>query len=85
MELDEKRAELISKLAKVSGMTADEAKKILLEQTEATEAQAIAKIIKEREEEAKRTSDQKARELLVDSLKHGALNYIPNIRYPLSK
>jgi len=77
MELDEKRAELISKLAKVSGMTADEAKKILLEQTEATEAQAIAKIIKEREEEAKRTSDQKARELLVDSLKHGALNYIP--------
>lgn len=76
-ELDEKRAELIAKLAHVSGMTADEAKKVLLEQTEASEAKAIAKIIKEREEEAKRTSDLKARELLVDSLKHGALNYIP--------
>ncbi|MBP9719447.1 MAG: DUF3552 domain-containing protein [Candidatus Levybacteria bacterium] len=72
-----KQEELIQKLSKVSGMTGDEAKTILLEQIEAKEAQAIAKIIKEREEEAKRTSDLKARELLVDSLKHGALNYIP--------
>jgi ribonuclease Y len=76
-ELEAKREELIQKLSKVSGMTAEEAKQILLEETEANEAQAIAKIIKQREEEAKKTSDLKARELLVDSLKHGALNYIP--------
>jgi ribonuclease Y len=76
-ELEAKREELIQKLSKVSGMTAEEAKQILLEETEASEAQAIAKIIKQREEEAKKISDLKARELLVDSLKHGALNYIP--------
>jgi ribonuclease Y len=76
-ELAEKRDELLEKLSKVSGMTADEAKRILLEETEEKETQVIAKIIKEREEEAKRTADTKAREILVDSLKHGALDYIP--------
>lgn len=76
-ELEQTREDLIAKLSRVSGMTADEAKTLLLEQTEVSQAQVLAKIIKEREEEAKRTSDQKARELLVDSLKHGALSYIP--------
>lgn len=76
-ELEKKRDELIDKLQKTSGMTAEEAKKTLLDQVEQKEVQAVAKIIKEREEEAKRTADQKTKEILVDSLKHGALNYVP--------
>ena len=36
----------------------------------------MAKIIKEREEEIKKTADKKAQEILVDSMRHGALNYI---------
>lgn len=77
LELTQKRDELIEKLSKISGMTAEEAKRLLLAETEEKEVQAVAKIIKEREEEAKRTADTKAREILVDSLKHGALDYIP--------
>src|SRR3989344_597201 len=65
------------KLQKVSGLTTEEAKQILLRETESVEVQAIARIIKEREEEAKRTADKKAQEILVDSMRHGALNYIP--------
>lgn len=65
-----------NKLQKVSGMTAEEAKEELLKETEQKEAQAIARIIKEREEEAKQTADKKAQEILVDSMRHGALNYI---------
>lgn len=76
-EFTKKRDELVEKLAKVSGMTAEEAKQLLIQETEARETQVIAKIIKEREEEAKRTADTKAREILVDSLKHGALDYVP--------
>src|SRR3989338_1082890 len=64
------------KLEKISGFTSDEAKKELLQETENKETQIIARIIKEKEEEAKITADKKAREILIDSMRHGALNYI---------
>lgn len=64
------------KLAKTSGMTEEEAKKELLKEIEEKETATIAKLIKQREEEAKITADRKAREVLVDSMRHGALNYI---------
>jgi len=63
-------------LEKASGLTSEEAKKELLEVVEQNEAAAAAKIIKEREEEAKRTADKKAQEILVDSMRHGAIDYI---------
>ncbi|MBI2033048.1 MAG: ribonuclease Y [Candidatus Levybacteria bacterium] len=75
--LRRKSNELIEKLSHVAGMTTEEAKEVLFSQVEEREVQAVAKIIKEKEEEAKRTADQKAREILIDSLKHGALDYIP--------
>lgn len=65
------------KLQKVAGLTAEEAKVELLAEVEQKEVQVIARLIKEREEEAKRTADRKAKEILVDSMRHGALNYIP--------
>ncbi len=65
-----------TKLQKVSSLTEEEAKKELLSEVEEKEIQTIAKLIKEREEEAKKTSDKKAQEILVDSMRHGALNYI---------
>ncbi len=75
-QVDDLKDEYRQKLSKASGMTADEAKKELLKETEDKEVAAMAKLIKEREEEAKITSDRKAREILVDSMRHGALNYI---------
>ena len=75
-ELFRKKEEYSAKLQKVSGLTAEEAKKELLLETEHREAQAIAKLIKEKEENAKRTAAKKAQEILLDSLHHGALNYI---------
>lgn len=75
-KLSKLKDEYKEKLSKVSGMTADEAKKELLEEIEEKEVAVIARLIKEKEEEAKITSDRKAREILVDSMRHGALNYI---------
>lgn len=75
-ELEERQEEYRQKLAKAAGLTEEEAKQELLEEVEKKETQAIARIIKEREEEAKRTADKKAQEILVDAMKHGALNYI---------
>lgn len=74
--LKEEREEYVKKLQKASGLTADEAKASLLAEVENSQAQEIAKILKEREEEIKRVSDKKAQEILLDSMRHGALNYI---------
>jgi len=70
------KEEYIDKLSKVSSLTKEEARKELLEEIEQQEAKTIARIIKEREEEAKRIADKKAQEIIVDSMRHGALNYI---------
>lgn len=75
-KLSKTKEEYTEKLSKISSMTTDEARKELLKETEEKEAQIIAKIIKEAEEEAKRTADKKAQEILADSMRHGALNYI---------
>lgn len=71
-----KLEEYLEKLQKASGLTLEEAKNILLEEIEKKEAQIIARIIKQKEEEAKITADKKAQEILADAMRHGALNYI---------
>jgi ribonucrease Y len=64
------------KLEKASSLTAEQAKKELLEKVEMDEARVVAKIIKEKEDEAKLTADKKAQEILVDSMRFGALKFI---------
>jgi len=76
-ELDKKRKDYSERLEKVSGFTRDEAKQQLIKETEHDASAMMAKIIKEKEEEAKATADKKAQEVLLDSLKHGALKFIP--------
>jgi ribonucrease Y len=76
-QIERKRQEYLSKLEKISGLTTEEAKQRLLEETEKDAAGMMARIIKEKEEAAKLTADKRAQEIIVDSLKHGALNFIP--------
>jgi len=76
-QIAEKKDSYEEKLQKISGLTTEEARKELLAEVEEKETQTLAKIIKEREEEAKTTADKKAQEILVDSMRHGAVNYIP--------
>lgn len=70
------KEEYKDKLSKISSLTKEEAKEELLKEIEQQEAKVVARIIKEAEEEAKRTADKKAQEILIDSMRHGALNYI---------
>jgi ribonuclease Y len=76
-DLKKKREEYLAKLQKVSNFTTEEAKQKLLEETQKDAAAMMAKIIRETEETAKRTADKKGQEIIIDSLKHGALNFIP--------
>src|SRR3989344_1597575 len=72
----ELKKEYGEKLSKITSLTLEEAKKELLTQVEEKESQEVARIIREAEEEAKRTADKKAQEILIDSMRHGVLNYI---------
>lgn len=75
--LEKKRQEYIQKLEKSGSLTRDEAAKKLLEEAEKDASAQLARIIKETEEKARATADKKAQEIVMDSLKHGALNFIP--------
>ena len=75
-KLTKLKEEYREKLSKISSLTTDEARKELLKEVEEKEAQVVARIIKESEEEAKRTADKKSQEILIDSMKHGSLDYI---------
>ena len=75
-DLNNLKARYLQNLENAAGLTIQEAKDKLLRETEENEKVSIAKIIKEKEEEARRTADKKAREILADAMRHGALNYI---------
>ena len=75
-QLEKQKEEYREKLQKLSHMNGDEAKEALLAETEKSEAAAVAKFIRESEEEAKRTADKKAQEVLVEAMRHGAINYV---------
>lgn len=65
------------KLEEVSHLSMEQAKKLILEEAKQEAAADIAKIIRETEEEARTVASQKAREILADSMQHGALDIIP--------
>lgn len=76
LKLQQLKDEYVKKLEKVTDLTEEKAKEILLQELENKEAKIAAKIIREKEEEVRRTADKKAQEILADSMKRGALNYI---------
>ena len=83
-ELD-KRAEKInsikkqqlSRLEKISQLTKDKAKELLLSAWEKRLELEIGRNIREKEEEAKQTADEKAREILIEAMQKGAVDYVP--------
>src|SRR5579872_6112234 len=66
-EIEKKRQEYVKKLESVSHLTSEEAKDQLIKETEKDAAAMMAKIIREKEDEAKTTADVKAQEIVLDS------------------
>lgn len=75
-EIDRVRTELITKLEKVANLTRDEAKQLILTAVEEKLKEEVAKRIRESEATAKQESAAKAREILVDAMRHGATDYV---------
>jgi ribonucrease Y len=74
--LDELKQEYIDKLEKASGLSRDTARAELLAEVEKDSHEDIARIIRESEEQAKLTANHKSQEIIVDAMRHGALDYI---------
>lgn len=76
-QLEENKAKLLKKLEEISGLTREEAKNTLMEGVEKKVTQQMAQLIRQKEEEAMKDADEKAQEILVDAMKHGATDYVP--------
>lgn len=73
---DKQKEEYLEKLEKVSGLTRDEAKQRLLEELEKELVTEKAKRIRQMEESLRLEAQEKAQEILVDAMKHGATDYV---------
>ena len=67
----------LSRLEKISQLTKDKAKELLLSAWEKRLELEIGRNIREKEEEAKQTADEKAREILIEAMQKGATDYVP--------
>ena len=70
------RKDLVEKSEKISKMSPEEAKKILLENIEKDLASDISKKVREAEEEIKLQADEKAKEILADAALHGVTDHL---------
>jgi ribonuclease Y len=76
LEYESNKEKIIQKLEKIAQLTKDEAKKLLLSAWEDKLKADIAKKVRDSEEEIKKTAQEKAKEILVDSMRYGATDYV---------
>jgi ribonuclease Y len=84
-KLEKEKEDYKEKLQTIAHITAEEAKAKLFAEVEQSETAAIAKLIREREEEAKATADKKAQEIIIEAMRHGAINYVAEFTVSIVK
>ncbi|MCL5003749.1 MAG: ribonuclease Y [Patescibacteria group bacterium] len=75
-EIEAVRAEQTEALAKLSLLTKDEARRQILENVEKDLNEEVAKRIRQAEEKIREESGRRAKEILVEAMRHGATDYV---------
>ncbi len=75
-EIEQIKRNQLEKLERVAHLTGDEAKNLLLTATREKIKEELAHEIKEAQERAADEAENKAREILVDAMRHGATEYV---------
>lgn len=75
-EISQIKTEQLQKLERAAHLTKEEAKQLILKAVEDSLHEDTAKLIREAQENAKEDATKKAREILVDAMRHGATNYV---------
>ncbi|PIS14305.1 ribonuclease Y [Candidatus Shapirobacteria bacterium CG09_land_8_20_14_0_10_39_12] len=76
LDLEEVKKEQLAKLEKIASLTKDEAKKLILDAMEKRMSEEVAKRIKDAEAEVKAGAEEKAKEILIDAMKHGVVDCV---------
>ncbi len=74
-EIQHLREEYLDKLAAVSGLTKEEAKKILLDEAGKSYAADLAKLVEQTRQDYQSRASEMAREIIVSAMLHGATDY----------
>src|SRR3989344_874397 len=74
--LEELKQSLVKKLEQAAGLSREQAKQQILENLEKKLDKEMANLIQSRENVAKEEADEKAKEILVDAMRHGATEYV---------
>lgn len=78
-ELEERLEEIVVELERVSSMTRDEAKALLLQEAEREARSDMVRIIRQIEEEAQQEGEKRARELIADAIQRVASDHVSEI------
>lgn len=84
-EIEKLKADAVSKLEKISHLTREQATSMILSAVRDELKEDVAKIIKEEESAAREEADKKAKEILVDAMRHGATDYVPEFTVSVVK
>jgi ribonucrease Y len=80
--LESKRQKLLEKFEKLAKLTPEQARENLLAHWEQKLSLSLAQRVRETEEQIKKESEQKAKEILVDAMRFGTTDYV--VEYTLS-
>ena len=75
-QVEQTKKNVLGRLEELAGMTKDEAREYLLNQTRRRATQDMAQIIRQKEEEMHAEADTKAKEILIEAMKYGATDYV---------
>ncbi len=75
-QLEKKREELLEKFERLSKLTADEARQLVLNSWENKLQRQLSQRVTEVEQQIKQTADEKAKEILLDAMRYGVTDYV---------
>jgi len=75
-EIEKTKDKLLERLEKISKLSQEDAKRLLMDGLEKKMTNDMAKYVKEQEEAAKQEADEKAAQILIDAMKYGATDNV---------
>src|SRR3989344_2118422 len=84
-EVEEIKKKQLEKLEKISKLSPDKARELILAAYQKRMTSELADIIRESETKAKAEAEEKAKEILVEAMRHGATDYVPEYTVSLVK
>ena len=75
-KIDSTKTKMLQRLEEISGMTQQEAKTALMEGVEKQLTHQLAALVRQKEEEAQVEAKDKAQEIIIESMRHGATDYV---------